>query len=78
MIDTEVADRPVLLMDEGFHAAPANSAALEQLNITRDTADLVVLDKNLFESNAYEIHRTKVVMTVMDGEIAYRPAGPNP
>ncbi len=41
MIDAVVADRPVLLMDEGFHAAWANSAALQQLNITRDTADPV-------------------------------------
>ena len=41
MIDAVVDDRPVLLMDEGFHAAWANSAALEQLNVTQDTADPV-------------------------------------
>ena len=41
MIDAVVDDRPVLLMDEGFHAAWANSAALERLNITQDTADPV-------------------------------------
>lgn len=35
-------------------------------------ADLVVLDKNLFESDPYGIHRAKVVMTLMDGEIVYR------
>ena len=34
-------------------------------------ADLVVLDKNLFESDPYEIHRTKVFMTLVDGEIVY-------
>jgi len=39
MIDSVVADRPVLIMDEGFHGAWANSLALEELNITQDTAD---------------------------------------
>jgi hypothetical protein len=34
-------------------------------------ADLVVLDRNLFETDPYEIHQTKVVMTVMDGEVVY-------
>ena len=39
LIDEVVGDRPVLLMDEGFHAAWANSKTLELLNITQDTAD---------------------------------------
>jgi predicted amidohydrolase YtcJ len=38
-IDAVVADRPVLIMDEGFHGAWANSKALAALNITRDTVD---------------------------------------
>lgn len=41
MIDSVVADRPVLIMDEGFHGAWANSMALAALNITQDTADPV-------------------------------------
>ncbi len=41
LIDAVVPDRPVLIMDEGFHAAWANSKALELLNITQDTADPV-------------------------------------
>lgn len=40
-IDAVVPDRPVLIMDEGFHAAWANTAALKALNITQDTADPV-------------------------------------
>jgi hypothetical protein len=40
-IDAVVADRPVLIMDEGFHGAWANSAALKALNITQDTPDPV-------------------------------------
>ncbi len=35
-------------------------------------ADLVVLDRNLFETDAYEIHKTEVVMTLMDGDIVYQ------
>lgn len=41
LIDDVVPDRPVLLMDEGFHGAWANTAALKKLNITQDTADPV-------------------------------------
>lgn len=41
LIDAVVADKPVLIMDEGFHAAWANTRALEVLNITQDTADPV-------------------------------------
>ena len=40
-IDAIVADKPVLIMDEGFHGAWANTAALEALGITRDTPDPV-------------------------------------
>jgi predicted amidohydrolase YtcJ len=41
MIDEIEPDRPVLIMDEGFHGAWANTRALEELNITQDTADPV-------------------------------------
>jgi predicted amidohydrolase YtcJ len=41
LIDAIVPDKPVLIMDEGFHAAWANTAALEALNITRDMRDPV-------------------------------------
>ena len=41
LIDQAVPDKPVLIIDEGFHAAWANTAALEALNITQDTADPV-------------------------------------
>lgn len=34
-------------------------------------ADLVVLDQNIFEIDAYDIHRTKVIMTMMDGNVVY-------
>ena len=41
LIDAVVPDRPVIIMDEGFHGAWANTAALELLKITQDTADPV-------------------------------------
>ena len=41
LIDAIVPDKPVLIMDEGFHAAWGNTAALEALNITQDTPDPV-------------------------------------
>ena len=41
MIDAIVDDRPVLIVDEGFHGAWANTRALEALNITQDTPDPV-------------------------------------
>jgi hypothetical protein len=41
LIDAVVPNKPVLIMDEGFHAAWANTAALEALNITQDTQDPV-------------------------------------
>jgi predicted amidohydrolase YtcJ len=41
LIDAVVPDRPVIIMDEGWHTAWLNSAALEALNVTQDTQDLV-------------------------------------
>ncbi len=39
MLDAVVSGRPVLIMDEGFHGAWANTKALIALNITKDTPD---------------------------------------
>jgi predicted amidohydrolase YtcJ len=41
LIDAIVPDRPVIIMDEGWHTAWLNSAALEALNVTQDTQDPV-------------------------------------
>jgi len=41
LFDAIVPDKPVLIMDEGFHGAWANTATLEALNITQDTPDPV-------------------------------------
>lgn len=34
-------------------------------------ADLIVLDKNLFDIPVKDIHKAKVVMTMMDGKIVH-------
>lgn len=34
-------------------------------------ADQVVLNQDIFEIDAYSIHKTKVLTTVMDGEIVF-------
>jgi predicted amidohydrolase YtcJ len=34
-------------------------------------ADLIVLDRNLFQIPAQQIHETKVVMTLLDGKVVY-------
>lgn len=41
MLDSAIADRPVFIMDEGFHGAWANTKAIELLGINKDTPDLV-------------------------------------
>jgi predicted amidohydrolase YtcJ len=40
MLDEVVADRPVFLMDEGFHGGWGNSKALSVLGINKDTPDI--------------------------------------
>ncbi|MCH8117744.1 MAG: amidohydrolase family protein, partial [Proteobacteria bacterium] len=39
LIDAIEPDRPVLIMDEGFHGAWANTATLKRLGITQDSPD---------------------------------------
>ena len=39
-------------------------------------ADLVVLDQDIFEVDPYSIHKTEVVLTVMDGDIVFETATP--
>ena len=39
LLDKIDSERPVLIIDEGFHGAWANSKSLELMNVTRDTVD---------------------------------------
>jgi hypothetical protein len=64
-------------LDEALRASTMGPAY--QLGMDREIgsievgklADLVVLDKNLFEVAAHDIHKTKVVMTVMNGQVRH-------
>ena len=38
-------------------------------------ADLVILDKNLFEISPYEIHKVKVIATLLEGKFVYNVLG---
>jgi predicted amidohydrolase YtcJ len=38
-------------------------------------ADIIVLDQNLFEIPPDEISKTKVLLTMVDGQIAYKASG---
>jgi predicted amidohydrolase YtcJ len=35
-------------------------------------ADLIILDKNLFQATPQEILETEVLLTIMDGEVTYQ------
>jgi len=35
-------------------------------------ADLVVLQNNLFDSDQYDLHEARVLLTMMDGKVTYR------
>ena len=37
-------------------------------------ADLVVLDQDIFNVDPYSIHKTRVVLTLMDGDVVYEGA----
>ena len=34
-------------------------------------ADLIVLDQNIFDIDVYDIHKTRVLLTMMDGDIVH-------
>jgi predicted amidohydrolase YtcJ len=34
-------------------------------------ADLIVLDRNLFETKPHEVHRAKVMLTMMNGKVRH-------
>jgi predicted amidohydrolase YtcJ len=73
-------------IDEVIPLAAALAAATlgpaRQIGMERDIgsievgkfADLVVLERNLFETAPHEIHRTKVVMTMMNGRVTHEKA----
>lgn len=67
-----------ITMHEALQAYTKNSAYVEGIDKELGTlekgklADIVVLDRNLFDVEPQEILQTKVVLTIMDGEIVYK------
>jgi predicted amidohydrolase YtcJ len=49
-----------------FHEKEVGSIEVGKL------ADLIVLDRNLFETASHEIHKTKVLLTLLEGREVYR------
>ncbi|MBS0264019.1 MAG: amidohydrolase [Planctomycetes bacterium] len=69
----EMADLPLLLAGYTINAAYVNFQESETGSIEPGkAADLVVLDRNLFEIPAHEIHRAQVLLTLLDGQEVYR------
>jgi predicted amidohydrolase YtcJ len=75
-IPEEVADLPAMLAGYTINGAYVNFEEKETGSIeTGKAADLVVLDRNLFEISPNEIHNTKVLLTLLEGKEVYRYPG---
>jgi predicted amidohydrolase YtcJ len=72
-IPEEVADLPAMLAGYTINGAYVNFEERETGSIEAGkAADLVVLDRNLFETAPHEIHRVKVLLTLLEGKEVYR------
>lgn len=69
----EVVDLPMMLAAYTINGAYVNFQERETGSIeVGKAADLVVLDRNLFDVPKHEIHQTKVLLTILDGKEVYR------
>ncbi len=60
---------------DGYTIQAAYQLRLEQELGSIETgkrADLIVLDRNIFDIDAYEIHKTKVELTMIDGKVEHK------
>jgi len=72
-IEEELIDLPTMLAAYTINGAfvnhqEKNTGSLE----VGKAADVIVLDRNLFEIPAHEIHRAKVLLTLLEGREVYR------
>ncbi len=75
-IPEEVVDLPVMLAGYTINGAFLNFEERETGSIeVGKAADLIVLDRNLFEVPNQEIHGVKVLLTLLEGREVYRDAG---
>ena len=74
-IPEELVDLPLMIAAYTINGAYVNFQEKETGSIeVGKAADLIVLDRNLFEIPKHEIHQTKVLLTVLEGSEVYRHA----
>ena len=72
-IPEEVVDLPLMLAAYTINGAYVNFQEQETGSIeVGKSADLIVLDRNLFDVPKHEIHQTKVLLTLLEGKPVYR------
>jgi predicted amidohydrolase YtcJ len=72
----EAVDLPLMIAGYTINGAYVNFEETETGSIeVGKAADLIVLDRNLFEIPAHEIHLAKVLLTLLDGKEVYRESG---
>jgi predicted amidohydrolase YtcJ len=72
-IPEEAVDLPSMLAGYTINGAYVNFEEKETGSIEPGkAADLVVLDRNLFEIPPHEIHQAKVLLTLLEGKEVYR------
>ncbi len=75
-IPEETVDLPLMLAGYTINGAYVNFEETETGSIVvGKVADLIVVDRNLFEIPVHEIHLAKVLLTLLDGKEVYRDAG---
>jgi predicted amidohydrolase YtcJ len=72
-IPEETVDLALMLAGYTINGAYVNFQETETGSIeVGKAADLIVLDRNLFEFPAHEIHRAKVLLTYLEGKEIFR------
>lgn len=72
-IPQEIVDLPTMLAAYTINGAYVNHQENETGSIEAGkAADLIVLDRNLFEIPAHEIHNAKVLLTLLEGREVHR------
>ena len=75
-IPEEAVDLPLMLAGYTINGAYVNFKEAETGSVeVGKAADLILLDRNLFEVPAHEIHLAKVLLTLLEGKEVYREEG---
>jgi predicted amidohydrolase YtcJ len=73
LVAEEAVDLDTILAAYTINGAYANGQDKETGSIqVGKAADLIVIDRDLFKIRREEIHRAKVVLTLLDGKTVYR------